>query len=490
VLDRCIRALKARGIPVTGAEVARRTGTSDGQVRKIFGQDRPLRPEFLCALAQYAGLPVSELFAALGWLPENEVLPPFAATLARETHTALAALEQARPLLESLNRPARSAPLTAAEALLADEEGAERFEVRLCEVVSGGRYRTTTNSVAEFRLRDGHRPLPYERALYLATTAGVRDLPRPAEFAADPEFWRTDLEVRAKTHRALDTADEYSWQGGPGHRTWHPVATTWPAHLLVQDAITGQQQVESAESGRDTGPIVFIGGRHGAGLAAGLLAQALGRQFVLVRENINVTDHGHIIGLPFDAHRDRVRSWISIAEHIARRHAEGHSWHAVVLVRAAAFTVAGGDRLHPYAARLLSETSARLVYAKMPPAYLDWWSTRIDGNYPPGERDGAAWAARMRSLYGQIEQVLKNRREPRDLLLRVPEPADELLPQVPQIPAEVMDWNARVAWTALCRMEGARLAGSGSSGLRPGRLAGWRELLTADPHAMVPALTA
>jgi hypothetical protein len=295
----------------------------------------------------------------------------------------------------------------------------------------------------------------------------------------------------ARTCKALNTANEYSWQGGPGHRTWRSAAQEWPAHLLVQDIVAGLQQPETGEPGGPVaaGPIIFIGGRHGTGLAAALLAQALGRQFVLVRENIDVTRHGHIVALPVDAQRHRTRAWISVVEHIARRQAEGHPWRAVVLVRAAAFAAAGGVWLDPYAARLLSETSARLVYAKMPLAYLGWWSTRVEGNYRPGERDGAAWARRMRSLYGQVEEVLAGRREPRDLLLRVPEPRSDLAPHLPEIPTEVMDWTARVAWTALCRMEGARMSGSGTAGLRSGRLADWRELLAADPLAMVPAMS-
>jgi transcriptional regulator with XRE-family HTH domain len=172
VLNRCIRAIEARGVPASAAEIARRTGTADGQVRKILNQERPLRPEFLCRLGEFAGLRVSELFATVGWLPENEALPPFSAALAQETNSALEALEQARPLLDQLTRPPQSAPLAAAEALLADERGGDRFEVRLCQVVSGGRYRAATNAVGEFRLRDGHQPLPYGEAVDLAAAAG------------------------------------------------------------------------------------------------------------------------------------------------------------------------------------------------------------------------------------------------------------------------------------------------------------------------------
>jgi transcriptional regulator with XRE-family HTH domain len=114
-LNGCIRAIEARGFPASAAEIARHTGTADGQVRKILNQERPLRPEFLCRLGEFAGLRVSELFATVGWLPENEALPPFSAALAQETNSALEALEQARPLLDQLTRPPQSAPLAAAE---------------------------------------------------------------------------------------------------------------------------------------------------------------------------------------------------------------------------------------------------------------------------------------------------------------------------------------------------------------------------------------
>lgn len=210
---------------------------------------------------------------------------------------------------------------------------------------------------------------------------------------------------------------------------------------------------------------------------------------MLVREDIDVTRHGHVVALPVDAQRHRTRAWSSVVEHIARRQAEGHPWGAVVLARAAAFAAAGGVWLDPYAARLLSETSVRLVYAKMPLAYLGWWSTRGERNYRPGERDDAAWARWMSSLYGYIEEVLAARKGPWDLLLRVPEPRSDLAPHLPEILAEVMDWTTRVAWTALCRMEGARVSGSGTAGLQPGRLADWRELLATDPLAMVPAMS-
>ncbi|MCW2942251.1 MAG: family transcriptional regulator [Actinomycetia bacterium] len=487
VFRRCLRAMEARGIPPTAAEIARRTGLDDGQVRKILKCERPVRPGFLRSLGELAGLPVSELFAELDWLPESEVLAPMSATLAGETHAALEALERARPHLDRLTGPALPAPLAAAGALLAVAEGAERFEVRLRQVVSGGRYRTATNGVGEFLLRPGHDALPYAEAAELAAVAGVRDLPSPVEAEADQEYWSVHLELAARTHQALNTGQEYSWQGGPGHRTWRSAAQSWPAHLLVQDLIGGSQQPEAGDpcDRPGLGPIVVLGGRHGTGLAAALLAEALGWQFVLVRENMDVTRHGHVVGVPADARRDRTRAWVSVAGHIERTVSLGRPWKAVVMVRAAAFADTGG----PYAMRLLRDTPAQVVYARVPSAYLAWWAEREAGNFPPGERDGAAWADRTGSLYARLETVLRDRNSPRDLLLRVPEPRADLTPCVPEIPGEVMDWTARVAWTAIRRFgepPGTRL---GPVPLRPGRLSGWRELLAADPLAIVPTLT-
>src|SRR6202035_3277496 len=52
VFRRCLRAMEARGIPPTAAEIARRTGLDDGQVRKILKCERPVRPGFLRSLGE------------------------------------------------------------------------------------------------------------------------------------------------------------------------------------------------------------------------------------------------------------------------------------------------------------------------------------------------------------------------------------------------------------------------------------------------------
>lgn len=488
VIERCLRAIAARGIPATAAEIARRTGVDDGQVRKVLNLSRPLRPEFLRQLAELAGLSVSELFAELGWLPEAEVLTGRSLALASETNAALEALEQIRPQLDQLTRPIPSAPLAAAEAVLADSE---RFEVRLCQIASGGRYRIPTNSVGEFQLQPGQEALPYQEAAELAAAAGVRDpAPSAEEIAHDPAFWSVRRELAARTHLVLNTGQEYSWQGDPGHTTWRPAARTWPTHLLVQDSIAGSPwpQTSGPCERPDLGPIVMIGGRHDTGMAAAMLARALGRQFVLVRENMDISRHGHVVALPADARRDRGRVWMSVARHIEDTTRRGHPWQAVVLVRPAAFVSAGGG-LDPHATRLLRETPARVIYARAPAAYTAWWAARMVGNLRPGERDAAAWVAKTLAQNALIEEILATRDRFWDLLLQVPEPVGEFLSQVPEAPAELVDWTVRVAWTAVVRLGRPIGIRQESIVLRPGRLAGWRDLLLTDPLAIVPSLS-
>jgi hypothetical protein len=488
VIERCLRAIAARGIPATAAEIARRTGADDGQVRKVLNLGRPLRPEFLRQLAELAGLSVSELFAELGWLPEAEVLTRTSLALASDTNAALEALEQIRPQLERLTRPTPAAPLAAAEAVIADSE---RFEVRLCQIVSGGRYRTATSSLGEFQLQPGQKALPYEEAAELAVAAGVREpAPSTEQIAHDPAFWSVRRELAARTHLALNTGQEYGWQGDPEHLTWRTAARTWPTHLLVQDSIAGSPWPQTAGpcDRPDLGPIVMIGGRHDTGMAAAMLARALGRQFVLVRENMDITRHGHVVALPADARRDRGRAWMSVARHIEDTTKRGRPWQAVVLVRPAAFAGDGGG-LDPHATRLLRETSARVIYARTPVAYAAWWAARNAGNFRPGERDAAAWVARTLAQNALLEEVLSTRDWFWDLFLHVPEPAGEFLPQVPEVPADIVDWTVRVAWTAVVRLGRPLGISQKSLVLHPGRLAAWRDLLLTDPLAIVPSLS-
>lgn len=488
VINRCLRAMKDRGLPGSAADIARKLDLPDGSVRKTLAGQRPLKPDFLRDLGTLAGLPVAGLFQAMGWLPEDEVadaLPGMATRLS----TALELLDDVLPSIGRIGEPAPPAPMSAARLVLSDHAGAERFDARLSQIVSGGRYRAVTNTLAEFLLRPGATPLPYATAEEMACAAGLHWRPEPADLERHPGHASVALELQARTHALHRDGQEYGWQGGPGHRMWRSAAQTWPTHLLVQDPIGGRQFAVAGgpPAGHDHRPIVVVGGRHGTGPAAALLAEALGRQFVLVRENIEVTRHGQVRALPCDGHRDPTGAWIAVAQHIARRVGEGTGWPVVVLVRPAVFADTGeGPPLHDYALRLLGATPARVVYARPPQEYLAWWGARIEADHGRGEYDGAAWAARTRRLYALVESVLADRVAGQDLLLRVPPPALLQPAHDPVVPAEVMDWTARVAWTAVHWLAGNNAALPDR--LRPGHLADWRHALATDPDAIVPIL--
>ncbi|GIH22246.1 hypothetical protein Aph01nite_05560 [Acrocarpospora phusangensis] len=480
VLGRCLGALEGQGASVSASAVARRLGRDEGLVRKVLNGERPLRPEFVRDLGVLAGVPVAELFQTLGWLPEDEVLPRAISGLADGLGAALRAFEDAQPYLAGLTVPVPAAPFTAAQVLLGDPAGAERFDVRLAQVVSPGRYRTTTATLAEFSLRPGQEPLPAAEVERLAAVAGIS-----AEHGDRAEHDRVRLELRARIRAALNDGQEYSWQGDPGHRTWRSAAQRWPTHLLVQDAIGGRQLPAGARPATWAGPatIVMIGGRHGTGPAAALLAEALGWRFVLVRPNLDVTRKGHVLAVPAGATRPRARSWQAVASHIAESYAAGTPWPAVVLVRPAVFGT-------PEAVAALRDTPARVVYARPPAEYLHWWGARIEGDHRPGEYDGAAWAGRVQQRYAELEHHLADRIAGRDLLLRLPAPARELPPHLPELPGEVMDQTVRVAWTALRWLAvDAKDTKDTRDNFLSGRLRGWQTALETDPDALLPRLT-
>ncbi|MGI8330393.1 helix-turn-helix domain-containing protein [Actinomadura scrupuli] len=479
VLDRCRKALDARGIK-SYAEIARRLGLDENTIGKIFNGRRAqrLQPEFVRALGELAGLPVHELFRTLGWLPPQE---PFASESSDPGHDAGTAL---------------SAPLAAARALEDDLDGEGRFEVRLAPVDSGGRYRMVTNVLAEFTLRPGIAPLSYAQAERLALAAGL--LPEVGDWpGGTDDHAAIRLELMARMHRALRDGQEYSWQGDPDHRTWRPAAARWPTHLLVQDAVAGQQIPAGLDPWSCAEPrtIVIIGGRHGVGPAAALLAEALGWQFVLVRPNTNVTGTGDVRtvpvaragdvrALPPDGRPERIHAWIQAALHTEQAHREGRPWRAVILVRPAAFETHEG-RLHPYAADLLRTSPARVVYARPPWEYLYWWGNRVASGRHPEQDHGRRRAERQYARYVEIEKVLNDRLSGDDLLLRIPTPYGELPAHVPEIPDEVVDQTVRVTWAAtrwLAETTGVPVLP------RPGRLASWRALLDKDP-IQIPRLT-
>ncbi|MBO3749128.1 hypothetical protein J5X84_23880 [Streptosporangiaceae bacterium NEAU-GS5] len=485
VVDRCRRALAERGVSTSAAGIARLLDRNEVLVRMILRGERRLKPDFVRDLGQLAGVPVAELFQALGWLPEREVPGRAITDLADFMRGALRALEDARPYLVGLSRPVPAAPFAAADLLLADVEAAERFDVRIGQVVSGDRYRACTAAYAEFSPYPGVRPLEPERLARMAIAGG---LTVPAgDDERGGEFGLLRAELMARIGPGLNDGQEYGWLGDPGQRTWKGMARSWPTHLLVQDVIGGRQRPagEDPWDCADPRTLVLVGGRHGAGPAAGLLAEALAWQYVLVRANLTVSGMGHVQAVPTDATRTRGRSWLAVAGHIAARHVAGRPWKSVVLVRPQAFEAPGGG-IDPAALRALRDTPARVVYARPPLGYLHWWTGRMAGNRRPGGYDPAVEVERVQRLYAEIENSLADRVAGHDLLMGIPRPESALEELTPEVPGEVFDHTVRAAWTAL-----RWLSGHIESPLppRPGHLRAWRADLEHDRHALLPRLT-
>ncbi|MCD0453323.1 hypothetical protein LO762_29690 [Actinocorallia sp. API 0066] len=477
----CLAALQESGVAQSKAEVGRRlarVGRSEDSVRKVLDHRRGLTPEFVRDLATLAGLSVTEVFGVLGWLPEREIRDNALTDLAHTMNRAVQALNEV-PDLSDLADPAPSAPLAATRALLADPEGQERFEARLFQIISGGRYRTATNAVAEFRLRDGVPPLPHADLARLVAAAGFAEPPVPGD-----EHAAVRWELRARTRAALRRGQEPSWQGGAAHRTWRAAAETWPGHLLVQDSIAGQQRpIDPSPLGvDDLDTLIVVGGRESGAQAGALLAEALGWQFVLVRPDIDLTPGGRVRTPSPRLRMARTDVWIRVAEHIARR--ESGPWRTVVLLRPGALARDGAGP-HPYAAELLERTPAPILYLRPPAEYLTWWATRSAGNHDPGALDARALADRLAAAHQTVEEILRRRGGHADLLLRLPEPARPLEPHRPEVPAEVFDASVRAAWTAAHWLRGRGLE---LRSPRPGTLARWRDALARDPDARLPTL--
>jgi transcriptional regulator with XRE-family HTH domain len=488
LIQRCLVALRGRGIPVTYAEIARLTGIPESTVSKVIRGERGLGPEFLCQLGEVAGVPVLELFMDRGWLPRDEVLRALAGP--QDLSTALRDIDRLRPHLDRFAEPSLPTPVRAANALLSDPEGAERFEIRLEQVVCGSSYRTPTITLAEFSLKQGIAPFSLDRMERLAGEAGIH-LPESAEeVAADPAFWSIRLELMTRTRRALSDGQEATWQGGPRHRTWLSLTQGRPAHLLVQDAIGGRQRkagVAPWELGEESASLIVVGGRHGTGLAAPLLAEALGWQYVLIRGDVEVAPDGRVVAMHREPSAGRVRAWISAAERVEESAEAGKPWQAVILVRPAAFDTRGlSPHLERRALDLIRRTPGRVIYARTPDAYLSWWGQRIEGDHFPGGYDADEWVSRTRTIYDRLESVLAQRTAPHDLLLRPRDPEDGLEPHDPAVPAEVIDSSVRVAWTALDWVTAGKATRSGRP--RAGLLAQWADALRADHQVPVPGL--
>jgi hypothetical protein len=477
VIRDCLSALPRKGLPNTQEGIAVLTGFSVDMTKrnlKATTADK-LNPRFLRRLAESAGLSVAEQFRRVGWLPGREVPERILLELSREIGPAARRLAEAAPYFERMARPASPAHVAAAEVLHSDPRISGRFDIRLRQFVSGTRHRAVTSNVAHITLSEGHEPLPLDEALTMADDAGLSWLPDDTDLRENPAYWSIRLELMARTHPVLHNGQEYSWQGGPRHRTWRLAVdgAAWPAQLLVQDAIGGRQGPLGHDpvTLRRENTLVFIGGRHGLGLAAPILAEALGRQYVLIREMITISESALV--RDSDGRQDRTEAWAEAARMIEHRSSD--PWGAVLLVRPAVFDGPKGSR----ALSLLRETSAQVIYARPPDAYLDWWTQRSAGLYNPEDETPIRRGKRTKVLYDKVEEVLKSRpNRANDLRILVPEPDRELPAHTPEIPGEVMDWSVRVAWKAarrLCRDIGD---------LRPGLLRDWQERLGEDPYAI------
>ena len=397
---------------------------------------------------------------------------------------------QVRNILDAtLTAPA---PFAAAAALLTDVDGASRFDARVFTVVSGCRYRAITNGCAQFTLKPDQAPLPGDELDRLAYQAGQSWRPPTAAAELDPAYWAVDLELRCRTHAALRNADlgQSTWQGAPGTQTWAEPSTGRPAHILVQDTFGGVAQPGRSGSWSSPAPrtLVVVGARYGAALAAAALAEALGWQFVPVRSDLEVTADDRFVPVEPERATGRVLAWTAAAQHIAQRHRAGDPWPAVVLLRPSALS--GRTETDQYAIELLRSTPASVVYVRPTPASLAWWVARQVSTALPGQFDSDRWVTHTHAELRAIERVLATRDQSRDLYLA---PSDVEVPTVPaaEIPEQVMDAEARIAWTMLDWLDLTvnRSNRSLLTQLQPGTLANWLPTLAADPAAAIPRLT-
>ena len=493
-LDRAVQAIRARTTRGVVAAVATATGNTPNTVRAyLLGKRRPT-VTFIRDLARYAGLPVSEFFVTLGWLPAEEAMPVDTVQVAESVAALAATLGRLEPHVRHLldaTTMTSPAPFAAAAALLADVDGAERFDVRMFKVVSGGRYRAITNGCAEFALKPGRSPLPRAELDDLARQSGQRWRPSADDTARHPAYWAVDLELRCRTYAALRDTDvgQSTWQGEPGTHTWAEQSTHWPSHLLVQDPFGGVAQPARRESWRSPEPrtLVFIGARYTCALAAAALAEALGWQFVPVRSDMEMMSDGRIVPVARERLSGRVQAWSSVARHIVQRSHVGDPWPAVILVRPAALS--GRERVDRYAADLLRNTPASVVYVRPSQSMLDWWTGRQVMTSLADQFDASTFLERTRSELHAIEHALAQRDQTRDLYL-APDEVDMTIHPGAAIPEQMMDAQAQIAWTVLTWLDGTanRSRPSILTRLQPGTLARWIPLLACDPNAKVPRL--
>ncbi|MFF4895752.1 hypothetical protein [Streptomyces sp. NPDC001068] len=493
-IDLCLAALHQRGVLGTMAVVnAFRSAhpdypLSDSMVRSMLNGTREPKPDFVHLLARLADVPVTQVFAHLGWLPPEEAADASVPHLVRQLRTGITA---AGRLAREVSEPwFDRAPAAAAAAVLTSEEGARRFTMELSAVESGARYRCAVMDVAEFRLRSGVRPLPLDRAVALADGGLLRGtlavMARRAEMTEHPDYWSVRLELAALAHQALQYRGEYSWQGQPGARLWLDAADGYrPRHLLVQDRLAGMRRepvpaVAARWADDGVPPVVVIGHRPLAGGAAALLAEALGLEYVLPRSGEEIVADGLFLPVLRSPVPGRVEAWLSVMRHLRTRAASGAPWPAVVLTRPYVFAEPGRDA--ELALDELRRLPACVVSVRPAEAMLRWWAVRRTGADSPGDPAAQAWLERERRTYDGIESTLSARPADRTLLIRVPEPADPLPVDGWGWPDVVADLQPRLAWTVLRWLDlTARRRGPGLSGqLLPGLLAEWAPTLRED----------
>ncbi len=481
------KAVEERGSRIPYDLLAARLDVARDTVEAWFKRgDRRISPERMREIARTLGVDPVSAFIEAGWLDAADI-ERFAAGL---------------PGAPSGGRPsglAVSAPQRAAELLLHDPVLRERFDVTLSALVAAGTYRLATDLVAEFRLRSGAAPLSLSEAFERAE--GLRGvwLPDDEMAAAEPEYCAIRLELAAAFHWALREYGRYTWQGDPGSTVWQRSTLQWPAHVMVQDVVSGLSRPAAPGTGGlapiAPRPIVVIGGRYSCGLAAALLAEALGWQFALVSSTTLVHPDGSVgaVHRPWDD--GPAYAWSDAYAHLTERHADGDPWRCVLLVRPYSF-LTRNETPDLGALEQLRRAEAQVVYARPSTGAIDWFTERQVA-LAPGQTyrpQAHRWRETTQAALRSIEDVLgyrSARRTGQDLTVAMREPDGPLEVCDPRVPAEVVDAQVRLAWQVI-RWLSPRMAYAGPSllkSLQPGSLLAWQALLEADQTPGPVALT-